>query len=235
MPPAPPRTLPRKRARSTRRPRNLRHRRRTPLRARRPSSPRSVSTSPRQRTPAARRPRHPAPTPARRSSSRQGASTSARRRRAASPAMPASWCCATAPTATCSTWDAGPVPSRPRCAAPSRAGIATSASSPAAAHATATPITWCIGQTAGRPSSPIWCSSAGSTTERCTKKAFKWSPTPRGGSSFCARMAYRCRRCHRRRAGRVPGHRWRRPWRGWRRPASPSVRTPLPQSGMANR
>ena len=127
------------------------------------------------------------------------------------------------------------VPSRPRCAAPSRAGIATSASSPAAAPATATPITWCIGQTAGRPSSPIWCSSAGSTTERCTKKAFKWSPTPRGGSSFCARMAYRCRRCHRRRAGRVRGHRWRRPWRGWRRPASPSVRTPLPPSGMANR
>ena len=30
----------------------------------------------------------------------------------------------------------------------------------------------------------------------------------------------------------APG--WRRPWRGWRRPTSPSVRTPLPPSGMAN-
>ena len=40
----------------TRRPRNPRHRQRTPLRARRPSSPRSVSTSP----------RHPAPTSGRR-------------------------------------------------------------------------------------------------------------------------------------------------------------------------
>ena len=111
-----------------------------------------------------------------------------------SPAMPASWCCATPPTAACSTWAAGPARFRPRCAVPSRAGIATSASSPAAAPVTATPITWCIGPMAGRRSSPTWFHCAGSTTARCTKKAFKWSPTSQGGSSSCARMAHRCRR-----------------------------------------
>ena len=55
------------------------------------------------------------------------------------------WCCSTAPTATCSTWDAGPARSRPRCAVPSRAGITTSASSPAAVPATATPMLVVIG------------------------------------------------------------------------------------------
>ena len=71
--------------------------------------------------------------------------------------MPAWWCCVTPPTAMCLRWAAGPVRCRARCAAPLRAGIATSASSPAAARATATPITSCIGQMAERRSSPTWC------------------------------------------------------------------------------
>ena len=40
-------------------------------------------------------------------------------------------------------------------------------------------------------------------------------------------------RCHRRCAGR--GRRWRRPTHGWRPPASASVPTPPPPSGMGNR
>ena len=104
-------------------------------------------------------------------------------------------------------------------------------SSPAAA----TPTTSYIGPTAGRRSSPTWSVCVDSITARCTRRGFGWSLTPTGDSCSCARMASRCRRCHRRRAGRVSGRRWRRPWSAWRRPASASVRTPLLLSGMANR
>ena len=45
------------------------------------------------------------------------------------------------------------------------------------------------------------------------KRAFKWSPAPTASSASCARMASRCRRYHRRCAGR--GRRWRRPTHGW--------------------
>ena len=134
--------------------------------------------------------------------------------------------------------DAGrrtPAPSRPRCAVPCRAEIAASASSPAAVPATATPTTSSIGPTEGRRTSPTWSVCVDFTTAQCTRRGFRWSLTAPGGSSSCARMASRCRRCHRRRAGRVSGRRWRRPWRAWRRPASASVRTPLLPSGMANR
>ena len=152
-----------------------------------------------------------------------------RRRRAASPAMPASWCCATPPTAACSTWAAGPARSRPRCAVPSRAGIATSASSPAAAPATATPITWCIGPTAGRRSSPIWFRCCRFHHRAVHEEGFQWSLTPQGGSSSCARMAHRCRRST---GAALAGCRGTA---GADRGAagSPSVRTPLPPSGMA--
>ena len=38
------------------------------------------------------------------------------------------------------------------------------------------------------------------TTARCTRRGFRWSLTATRGSSSCARMASRCRRCHRRAA-----------------------------------
>ena len=185
-----------------------------------PHSRLCLAQFPRKRPQSARRPRSPRPrqrdpTPAWRSSNRHPASTSRQPPHAASPAMPASWGCATPPTARSSTAAAEPAPSPPRYAAPSRAGIATSVSSPAATAATATPITSCTGPMAGRRSSQTWFPSADSTTGRCMKKAFRWSLPPRDSSGSCARMASRCRRCHRQPAGRE--HRWRRPWHAWPR------------------
>ena len=87
----------------------------------------------------------------------------------------------------------------------------------------------------GRRSSVIWSRCVVSTTARCTRRAFGWSLTVQGSSSSCVRMAGRYRRWRRRRAGREPGIRWRRPWRAWRQPASASGRIPLPPSGMASR
>ena len=75
--------------------------------------------------------------------------------------------------------------------------------------------------------------AVGSTTARCTKRAFRWWLTPPGSSSSCARTACRCRRSRRRRAGR--GRRWRRPTRGWRQPASASVPIPPLPIGTGNR
>ena len=74
--------------------------------------------------------------------------------------------------------------------------------------------------------------AAGSTTARCTKRAFRWWLTPPGSSSSWARTAWRCRRSRRRRVGR--GRRWRRPTRGWRQPASASVPIPPPPTGTEN-
>ena len=118
--------------------------------------------------------RQRASTPVRRSSSRLVVCTWAGRRPAALPAMPPSWRCATAPAARCSTSVAGRARSRPPCAAPCWTVIAASASSPAAPPATATPTTSCTGPTAGRPGCRTSSFAAGSTTARCTKRAFRW-------------------------------------------------------------
>ena len=92
-----------------------------------------------------------------------------------------------------------------------RDGAGPAASSPAAPPATATPTTSCIGPTVGRRSSPTWYLCVDFTTARCTRRGFRWSPTAPAGSSSCGRMASRCRRCHRRRAGRESGRRWHQP------------------------
>ena len=103
-----------------------------------------------------------------------GLCTWAGRLRAALPAMPPSWRCATAPRARSLTSVAGRGRSRPPCAAPCRTAIAASASSPAATPAAATPTTSCTGPTAGRPGCRTWFSAVVSTTARCTKRAFRW-------------------------------------------------------------
>ena len=157
-----------------------------------------------------------------------------RRRPAAWPAMPASWCCATAPMVRSWMSGAGPAPSPAPCAAPCSAGTAASASFPAANRATAMPITSSIGRTAGRPACRTWFSRAGFTTARCTKGAFGWFRLTRKGSSgSCARTAHRCRQSRQCQAGQ--GRRWRPPTRGWRQPASASARTPPRPSGTGSR
>ena len=80
-----------------------------------------------------------------------GGSIWARRRRAAWPAMPVWWRCATASTAMFSTSVAGRARSPPLCVVPCTTAMMASASSPAATPATATPTTWCTGLTAATP------------------------------------------------------------------------------------
>ena len=120
--------------------------------------------------PASVRRRQRTSTPVRRSSTRPAVCTWAGRLRAALPAMPPSWRCATAPTARCSIGRrTRAVPTALRRALQDRD---RSQCQFPGCNSAATPTTSCTGPTA--PGCRTWFSAVVSTTARCTKRAFRW-------------------------------------------------------------